>query len=66
MNSQRGEISILHVIMLFGGFVTFLLAIAIHHGHNGILLTSGIASLVGMVTGYGGYKLGQKSVHKKE
>lgn len=62
---MKQEITILHVILVAVVCITSLLITALMKGIDGVLLASGIASLVGLVTGYGGYKLGQKSKLKE-
>jgi len=61
---QRGEVRVIHLIMLGVGCITALIVVALMKGVDGVLMSSGLAAIVALISGFSGYKIGQKSVIK--
>lgn len=62
---QQGEITVIHLIIVGVACVTGIIVVALLKGLDGVLLSSGIAAIVALISGFSGYKIGQK-VRPKE
>jgi len=62
--NEQGEIGVIHLIVIGVGCVTLLVVTAVLKGIDGVLLSTGIAGIVALISGFSGYKIGQKSVKK--
>ena len=64
--NQQGEITVIHLIIAGVACVFGLITIALLKGVNGVVMASGIAAIVALISGFSGYKMGQKSTQNKE
>ena len=62
--NQQGEIGIIHLILVGVVCVSGLIITALLKGVNGVVMASGIAAIVALISGFSGYKIGQKSTVK--